>query len=58
MGQQAGQMVVKVLKGKDPGVLPIEEAFRYALAFNLKRARQLNIDIPNEILLAADEVIQ
>jgi ABC-type uncharacterized transport system substrate-binding protein len=58
MGQQAGQMVVKVLKGKSPGIIPIEEAFRYALTFNLKRARQLNIDIPNEILLAADEVVQ
>jgi len=58
MGQQAGQMVVKVLKGRNPGELPIEEASRYALAFNLKRARQLNIDIPDEILLAADEVVQ
>jgi putative tryptophan/tyrosine transport system substrate-binding protein len=58
MGQQAGQMVVKILKGKTPGLIPIEEASRYALAFNLKRARQLNIDIPNEILLAADEVVK
>jgi putative tryptophan/tyrosine transport system substrate-binding protein len=58
MGQQAGQMVVKILKGKSPGIIPIEDAFRYALAFNLKRAHQLNIDIPNEILLAADEVVQ
>jgi putative ABC transport system substrate-binding protein len=58
MGQQAGQMVVKILEGKTPGIIPIEEASRYALAFNLKRARQLNIDIPNEILLAADEVVK
>jgi ABC-type uncharacterized transport system substrate-binding protein len=58
MGQQAGQMVVKILDGKSPGSIPIEEASRYALAFNLKRARELNIDIPNDILLAADEVIK
>jgi ABC-type uncharacterized transport system substrate-binding protein len=58
MGQQAGQMVVKILKGQNPGVIPIEEASRYALAFNLKRARQLNIEIPDDILLAADEVVQ
>ena len=58
MGQQAGQMVVKILGGKFPGIIPIEEASRYALAFNLKRARQLNINIPNEILLAADEVVK
>lgn len=58
MGQQAGQMVVKILDGKRIGLIPVEEASRYALAFNLKRARQLNIDIPNEILLAADEVVK
>ena len=58
MGQQAGKMVVRILEGEKPGSIAIEEAARYALAFNMNRARQLNIEISSEILLAADEVIR
>ena len=58
MGYQAGRMVAKILKGHRVGDLPIEDAERYALAFNLKRAQALNITIPHEILLAADEIIK
>jgi putative tryptophan/tyrosine transport system substrate-binding protein len=57
MGEQAGQMVVGILQGEDPGGIPVEEAQRYALVFNLDRARQLGIQIPPDVLLAADDVI-
>ncbi len=57
MGYQAGQMVAKILLGKDPGDIPIEDAQRYALVFNLERANQLGIEIPLDILMAADEVV-
>ncbi|MCK4605498.1 MAG: hypothetical protein KAU41_12550 [Deltaproteobacteria bacterium] len=57
MGCQAGQMVVRILRGEDPGNIPIEEARRYALVFNIKRAEQLGIKIPSDILMAADEVV-
>ena len=57
MGYQAGQMVVKILNGKRAGEIPIEDAKRYALVFNLSRARELRINIPEDILMAADEVI-
>jgi len=57
MGQQAGKMVTKIIKGEKPGNIAIEEADRYALVFNLIRAQQLGIDIPEEFILAADEVI-
>ena len=33
-----------------------EDAERYALVFHLKRANSLGIEIPDDILLAADEV--
>lgn len=58
MGQQAGHMVARILKGENPGNIAIEEATRYALAFNLKRASQLGIKIPDEFVQAADEVIK
>jgi ABC-type uncharacterized transport system substrate-binding protein len=56
MGLQAGQMVARVLSGQAVGSVPIEDAERYALVFHLKRADALGIAIPDDILLAADEV--
>lgn len=58
MGYQAGEMAARILKGECAGDIAIEDAVRYALVFNLKRASQLGITIPNEIILAADEVIK
>ncbi len=57
MGMQAGKKVVQILKGTPPGDIPIEDAQRYALAFNLYRAKQLKIHIPWRILLASDEIV-
>ncbi|HCY83503.1 MAG TPA: hypothetical protein DHV36_00035 [Desulfobacteraceae bacterium] len=56
MGYQAGIKAAAVLNGTDPGTIPLEDARDYALAFNLKRARQLNINIPEEILAASDDI--
>jgi ABC-type uncharacterized transport system substrate-binding protein len=50
-------MAVRILQGEKPGDIPIEDARRYALVFNLDRARELGIQIPPDVLLAADEVI-
>ena len=58
MGYQVGQLVAKVLNGHPAGDLAIEDARRYALAFNLKRAQDLGITIPHEILLASDEIVK
>ena len=57
MGKQAGKMVARILNGEQCGSIPIEDATRYALAFNIVRAKQLNIDIPQDILLAADKIV-
>ena len=57
MGTQAGRMVAEILHGKHPGNMAVEDAQRYALAFNLGRARQLELTIPPDILMAADEVV-
>lgn len=57
MGMQAGAMVARILKGQPAGMIAFEDARRYALVFNLARAKQLNIAIPDDILLAADDLI-
>lgn len=56
MGYQAGLKAATILKGENAGNIPVDDAKRYALVFNLPRAENLGIDIPQDILLAADIV--
>jgi len=58
MGRQAGEMAVAILNGTSPGDIPIVDAERYPLVFNLKRAQKLGVAIPLDILSAADLLIK
>jgi putative ABC transport system substrate-binding protein len=58
LGQQGAVLVDKILKGAKPADLPIEQPFKLHLRVNLKTARELGLDIPKDILLQADEIIQ
>ena len=51
-------IVGKILKGANPGDLPIEQPMTLRMAVNLKTAKALGIKIPQSLLLQADEVIQ
>ncbi|MCB2181708.1 MAG: hypothetical protein KQH63_06775 [Desulfobulbaceae bacterium] len=57
MGREVGEKVAQIFSGKKAGDVPIAEALRYALVFNLERIKRLRIDIPADILLAADEIV-
>ena len=56
MGLAAGKKAGKILNGEKAGDLPIDDAPDYAIVLNIKRAKQLGIDIPAPLLTAADYV--
>lgn len=56
--RQAVDVLARVLRGANPGALPVEQASRFELAVNLKTARALGIKIPQSILVRADRVIE
>ncbi len=56
-GQQSAVLADKILKGQRPTDLPIEVPQRLILAVNLKTARVIGLQLPDEFLRRADIVI-
>jgi putative ABC transport system substrate-binding protein len=58
MYRRAAEYTDRVLRGSNVGDLPVEQPSKYELVVNLRAAKALGINVPESVLLRADEVIR
>jgi putative ABC transport system substrate-binding protein len=58
LGGQGAVLADKILKGVNPGSLPIEMPDKLNLVLNLKTAKAIDLKIPKELLFRADQTFE
>jgi len=58
MHKRAATFVDKILKGRKPSDLPVEQPMRFDFVINLKAAKQIGVTVPPNVLVRASRVIR
>jgi len=56
--RRAADYVSMIFKGSNPGDLPVEQPTRFEMVISIKTAKALGLNLPQSVVMRADELIE